>query len=61
MPGGLQAFWDQATKIREQLAQYSTESPERQSRLQGLIRHATGLPDEVFLELPQLDVQVRFA
>ena len=61
---GLQAFWAQAEKIREQLAEYSyseASESERQSRLQGLIRHATGLPSDVFLELPQLDVQVRFA
>ena len=63
---GLQAFWEQAKKIRGQLAEYSTEyseasESERQSRLQGLIRHATGLPNDVLLELPQLDVQVRFA
>ena len=62
LPGGLQNFWSQAEKIREQLAEYSTEStPERRTRLQGLIRHAAGLPAEVVLPLPQLDVQVRFA
>ena len=61
---GLQAFWAQAEKIRDQLAEYSyseASESERQSRLQGLIRHATGLPNDVLLELPQLDVQVRFA
>ena len=61
LPVGVGSFWKQAQKIREQLGVLGTDStPERQTRLEGLIRPLTGLHDGVFHGLPAVS-QVRFA